>query len=256
MTMVEAVFDTDVLRGFVTGFGEGVNDLQCSVNDLTMKGVADVVTHYFSKTIMIKSIEKGHSHYKPGKLCIPDVHKLGAFLKSCDEDTTHVRHVSNMLTVSNGNQRFSTPTHDNVLSYQTVDKATYAITEAKKNSWKKLGRAEIQFHATATMSDLQGLGSMTKVVAKDSPVRIKMEDSQMVITAGSKRGATMSRTIEIDELTQGVTAETVFASQLPKLLSIMPSGEVTLRMGHENALIVEHNDLAALLILKHQEGIE
>ena len=66
----------------------------------------------------------------------------------------------------------------------------------------------------------------------------------------------MSRTIEIDELTQGVIAETVFASQLPKLLSIMPSGEVTLRMGHENALIVEHNDLAALLILKHQEGME
>jgi hypothetical protein len=256
MTHTQAVFDTETLLGFVKGFGEGVDDLRCTISDMNMKGVVDVASHYFEKKISISHAKSLQYNYTPGVVCIPDVHKLTAFLKSCDDNLTFIRHVGNMLTVSNGNQRFSTPTHDNVLSYQTVDRATTAINQAKKNSWKKLGRAELQFHATATMSDLQGLGSMTKVVAKDSPVRIKMEDSQMVITAGSKRGATMSRTIEIDELTQGVIAETVFASQLPKLLSIMPSGEVTLRMGHENALIVEHNDLAALLILKHQEGME
>ena len=257
MPMVEGVFNTDILRGFVTGFGEGVDDLQCSIEDMALKGVADVATHYFSKSIMVKPISvTAGKQYKPGKLCIPDVHKLGAFLKSCDEDTTYVRHVNNMLTVSNGNQRFSTPTHDNVLSYQSVDRAKVAISNAVKNNWTKLGRADIQYHATATMSDLHGLSSMTKVVAKDAPIRVKMEDECMTITAGNMRGTTMSRTIDVDELTSNAFAETVFSSQFPKLLSIMPSGEVTLRLGNKNALIISHNELACLLILKHQEGVD
>tara|TARA_Y100001938_G_scaffold150386_1_gene241078 strand:+ start:3320 stop:4090 length:771 start_codon:yes stop_codon:yes gene_type:complete len=255
MPMVEAVFNTDILRGFVTGFGEGVDDLQCSVNNLMMEGVVDVATHYFGKCIMVKPMSVS-TQYKPGKLCIPDVHKLGAFLKSCDEDTTHVRHVNNMLTVTNGNQQFSTPTHDNVLSYQSVDRAKVAISNAVNNKWTKLGRADIQYHATATMGDLHGLSSMTKVVAKDAPIRVKMEGESMTITAGNMRGTRMSRTIDVDELTSNAFAETVFSSQFPKLLSIMPSGEVTLRMGNKNALIISHNELACLLILKHQEGVD
>ena len=89
MPMVEAVFNTDILRGFVTGFGEGVDDLQCSIEDMAIRGDVDVATHYVSKSIMVKPMSVS-TQYKPGRLCIPDVHKLGAFLKSCDEDTTYV----------------------------------------------------------------------------------------------------------------------------------------------------------------------
>lgn len=72
MPMVEGVFNTDILRGFVTGFGEGVDDLQCSIEDMALKGVADVATHYFSKSIMVKPISvTAGKQYKPGNYASP-----------------------------------------------------------------------------------------------------------------------------------------------------------------------------------------
>tara|TARA_R100000388_G_scaffold92169_1_gene74866 strand:- start:4203 stop:4958 length:756 start_codon:yes stop_codon:yes gene_type:complete len=250
MTLVQATFNNDSLWAFVTGFGEGVNDLRCDVANMRLTGHADTATHYFTKSIGILMEE-----YKAGPVYIPDVHKVGAFLKSCKEDNTTIRHVGNTLTLKNGNDEFSTPTSEYVMSYSTVDRALGAINAAKKNSWQKLGRADLQSHGNFSMEEIRGLSALTKVVGKDAPVRVSIADGDMTITAGNQRGAKMSRQIEIDAKDNG-SCETIFGSHLPKLLNLMPSGTVIFHMGNRSALVLEHAEVAALLILKHQEGAD
>jgi len=252
MSMVEASFNNDDLLGFVTGFGEGVNDLQCNIANMQMVASVDVSTHYFRKSIPIQMNE----NYKAGIVYIPDVHKVGAFLKSCKEQLTYIRHVGNTLTLTNGKNTFNTPTHTHILSNATVNRAESAIQEAKKNSWSNLGRAQLQCHGTLSSDEIRGLDSMTKVVGKDSPVRVVIDDGEMIITAGSQRGSKMSRNIEVDISVTSEYTETVFASHFPKLLNIMPSGDIIFHMGNKSALVLEHSDIQALLILKHQEGVE
>jgi len=250
MSFVKATFNNDSLWAFMTGFGEGVNDLRCDIADMKLTGWVDTATHYFTKSIGVLMED-----YKAGILYIPDVHKVGAFLKTCKEDNTVIQHVGNTLTLTNGNDEFSTPTHDHILSYATVDRAKTAIGMSKNADWKSLGRAEIQVHGNMTMEELRGISSMTKVVGKDAPVRVSIADGEVTITAGTQRGARMTRQIEVDTQYTG-SCETVFGSHFPKLVNIMPSGTIIFHMGMKSALILRHSEVSALLVLKHQEGVD
>ena len=254
--MTQGIFDKKVLHGFIAGFGVGVNDLRCEIHNMRMTGSVDTPTHYYRRSIPVDhNAVMSNSAYTLGKIHIPDVHKVGAFLKSCKEDNTTIRHVGNTLTLKNGNDEFSTPTSEYVMSYSTVDRALGAINAAKKNSWQKLGRADLQSHGNFSMEEIRGLSALTKVVGKDAPVRVSIADGDMTITAGNQRGAKMSRQIEIDAKDNG-SCETIFGSHLPKLLNLMPSGTVIFHMGNRSALVLEHAEVAALLILKHQEGAD
>jgi len=250
MSFAKATFNNDSLWAFMTGFGEGVNDLRCDIANMKLTGKVDTTTHYFKKSIGIHMED-----YKPGTVYIPDVHKVGAFLKTCKEDNTVMQHVGNTLTLTNGNDEFSTPTHDHIISYATVDRAVLALAMSEQKGWVSLGRAEIQTHGNMTMEELRGISSMTKVVGKDAPVRVSIEDQEMTITAGTQRGARMTRQIEIDTTFAG-SCETVFGSHFPKLVNIMPSGTIMFHMGMKSALILRHSEVAALLVLKHQEGAD
>tara|TARA_R110000822_G_scaffold59325_3_gene148100 strand:+ start:5077 stop:5832 length:756 start_codon:yes stop_codon:yes gene_type:complete len=250
MSFVKATFSNASLWAFMTGFGEGVNDLRCDIADMKLTGWVDTATHYFTKSIGIHMED-----YKSGIVYVPDVHKVGAFLKTCKEDNTVMQHVGNTLTLTNGNDEFSTPTHDHIMSYATVDRAKLAISMSKDAGWMSLGRAEIQAHGNMSMEELRGISSMTKVVGKDAPVRVSVEDQEMTITAGTQRGARMTRQIDIDTTFAG-SCETVFGSHFPKLANIMPSGTVIFHMGLKSALILRHSEVSALLVLKHQEGAD
>lgn len=251
MSFVQATFNNAALWAFITGFGEGVNDLRCQVADMRLKGSVDTTTHYFTKSINVLMEE-----YKAGVVNIPDVHKVGAFLKSCKEDDTTLRYVGNTLTLKNGNDEFSTPSHDHIMSYTTVGRAEQAISAAKKNSWKKLGRADLECHGNFSTEDIQGLSSMTKVVGKDAPVKVRLADNEMTITAGNQRGAKMSRQINVDVNAQEQECETVFGSHFPKLLNLMSSGTILFHMGNKSALVLDHSEIEQTLILKHQEGAD
>ena len=249
MTLAQATFNNDSLWAFVTGFGEGVNDLRCDISNMRLTGHADTATHYFTKSINVLMED-----YKAGPVYIPDVHKVGAFLKACKDDETTLRHVGNTLTLKNGNDEFSTPTSDYIMSHLTVNRATTAVENAKKNSWAKLGRADLESHGTFSMEEVRGLSSLTKVVGKDAPVRVSLSDGELTVTAGMQRGAKMSRSIEVDTEFNGLS-ETVFGSHFPRLINLMPSGTAIFHMGDKSALVLEHAEVAALLILKHQEGV-
>lgn len=251
--MAQAVVRTDALMALIGGFGNNVLDLRLDLAENKVRGSVNMATHYCSKAMPVV-IGEGVP-YSPGTIHIPDVAKAVTFLKSCSEDTTRVRHVGNILSLTNGSDEFSTPTHTQVLSYQGVDRAQTALAEAKNNGWTKLGRANLEVHGVVGMGELHGLSSMTKVTGKDSPVRVKIEDGEMVVTAGNERGARMSRTIEVD-IKNGLMAETVFGSHLPHLLNAMPSGDVLFHMGNKSALVLRHGEQDAMLVLMHQEGIQ
>lgn len=253
--LAQAMFRNDELHAYITGFGEGVNDLRCRISDMRLHGHADTATHYFSKSIGIL-IGVHAENYRAGPVYIPDVQKVGAFLKSCKEELTQLRHLSNVLTLKNGNDEFSMPTSEYVTSYQTVERAKVAIFTAREKSWSVLGRAKLQCHGTLNTEDIRGLESLTKVVGKSAPVRINVTDGEMTITAGQSRGAKMSRQIDIDLAANWEPCLTVFGPHLPKLMNLMPSGEILFHMGDKGALVMEHTEVDALLILKHQEGVE
>ena len=254
--MTQGIFDKKVLHAFIVGFGVGVNDLQCEIHTMRMTGSVDTPTHYYRRSIPIDhNSVMSNSACTPGKIHIPDVHKVGAFLKACDDDRVHIRQIGNMLSLQCGDNQFSTPTSDYIMSAQTIDRADVAIKEAKKNMWTKLGRAELQVHGTFEMDDARGLDSMTKVAGKDAPVRIHLKDDEMTITAGSRRGARMSREVFVDT-PDGTDCETVFGPHIPKLLNLMPAGPTALHMGDKSALVFSNNETDALLILKHQEGVD
>lgn len=252
MSLVQGTFNNDSLWAFVTGFGEGVNDLRCTLANLQLKASVDTATHFFTKTIGIHGVE---DDYRAGVIYIPDVHKVGAFLKACDEDYTTIRHVGNTLTLKNGNNEFSTPTSDYIMSHTTVDRAETAISYAAQNKWAKLGRADLECHGTLTVGATRGMTALTKVIGKDAPVKVRVADGEMTIAAGTNRGARMTRQCDVDTDYNG-TCETVFGPHFPKLLDLMPSGPAIFHMGNKSALVIVHAELACTLILKHQEGVD
>ena len=84
MSLAQAMFNNDSLWAYITGFGEGVNDLRCTL-DMRLHGHADdTATHYFTKSIQINWCSLTTT--VAGVIYIPDVHKVGAFLKACDEE--------------------------------------------------------------------------------------------------------------------------------------------------------------------------
>jgi hypothetical protein len=252
MTLTQAVFNTDLLRGFISGFGEGVNDLYCQLKDMKLTGWVDVDTHYVHKSI---HVDIADAPYNAGDVFIPQLDKVNAFLKACKESATTLRHVGGQLKLQNGNDEYSTPTYTDIMSNASVARARVAISGFEKSGYKKLGRADIQCHGTLTMSDLHGIEAMAKATSKDAPVRINVDDKEMVVTVGSIRGARMSRRIDVD-CEQSVKVETVFSSVLPKLLRVMGSGDVEFFIGMGSALILKHQDVNTMLILKHQEGVD
>lgn len=252
MSLVQGTFNNDSLWAFVTGFGEGVNDLRCTLADLRLKASVDTATHFFTKTIGVHGVE---DDYRAGIIYIPDVHKVGAFLKACDEDYTTIRHVGNTLTLKNGNNEFSTPTSDYIMSHTTVDRAEIAVRDAAQNNWTKLGRADLECHGTLTIGAIRGMTALTKVIGKDAPVKVCVADGEMTIAAGTNRGARMTRQCDVDTDYNG-TCETVFGPHFPKLLDLMPSGPAIFHMGNKSALVIVHAELACTLILKHQEGVD
>jgi hypothetical protein len=252
MSLVQATFHNDSLWAFMTGFGEGVNDLRCTLADLNLKASVDTATHFFTKTIGIYNTDED---YRAGIIYIPDVHKVGAFLKACDEDTTSLRHVGNTLTLKNGNNELSMPTSDYIMSHTTVSRAESAITSAAKNKWVKLGRADLECHGMLTVGATRGMTALTKVVGKDAPVKVRVADGEMTITAGTNRGARMTRQCDVDTDYNG-TCETVFGPHFPKLLNLMPSGPALFHMGNKSALVIVHAEVACTLVLKHQEGVD
>lgn len=252
MSLVQATFNNDSLWAFITGFGEGVNDLRCILNDLRLVGSVDTATHFFTKTIGIHGLE---DDYRAGTIYIPDVHKVGAFLKACDEELTSIRHVGNTLTLKNGNNEFSTPTSDYIMSHTTVMRAETAINYAAQNKWTKLGRADLECHGMLTIGATRGMTALTKVVGKDAPIKVRVADGEMTIAAGTNRGARMTRQCDVDTDYNG-TCETVFGPHFPKLLNLMPSGPALFHMGNKSALVIVHAELACTLVLKHQEGVD
>ena len=252
MSLVQATFNNDSLWAFMTGFGEGVNDLRCTLANLRLKASVDTATHYFTKSIQINGVT---DDYRQGVIYIPDVHKVGAFLKACDEEHTTMRHVGNTLTLKNGNNELSMPTSDYIMSHTTVDRADTAINQAVRNQWAKLGRADLECHGMLTMGDTRGMTALTKVVGKDAPVKVRVADGEMTIAAGTNRGARMTRQCDVDTDYDG-TCETVFGPHFPKLLNLMPSGPALFHMGNKSALVIVHAELACTLILKHKEGVD
>lgn len=252
MTLAQASFNTDLLRGFVSGFGEGVNDLFCQIKNMRLTGWVDVDTHYAHKSIGVNMTPPSSA----GDVYIPQLDKVNAFLKACTEPTTIMRHVGGVLTLLNGNDQYSTPTYSEIISHTSVARARIAISGFEKNGYKKLGRADIQCRGTLTMSDLHGLDAMTKATSKDAPVRISMLTQELTVTVGSMRGARMSRVIDVDCSTVFDKIETVFSSVLPKLLRVMGSGDVEFFIGRDSALILKHQEVDCMLILKHQEGVD
>ena len=254
MTLAQAIVSTDTLLGFLSGFGEGVDDLFCEIKDMSIVGAVDVDTHYCSKsmpTLLDNSIT-----YRAGEVYIPYLSKVCAFLKAAKEPKTVIRHVGGTFHLKNGNDEFSTPTYTEILSHQSVARAKMAVAGAESNGWKTLGRAELSCHGTLVMSELHGLEAMMKVTAKDSPVRISVEENEMIVSAGSSLGARMSRRLDVDCQQNSTAVETVFSSALPKLLRIMGSGNVEFHIGNRSALVLIHQDVNATLILKHQEGAD
>ena len=256
MSFVQGTFDTESLRAFIGGFGEGVNDLRCDIQNLRLTGSVDVDTHFFTNSIGIYQFESGE-HYRQGTVYIPNLDKVVAFLKFCDKsEPTRIRQSDGMLTITNGADTYTSPTYREILSYQSVDRAKKAVSEAKRNGWGKLGRASIQAHGTLMMSELHGLQTMTKVTSKDAPVRISVKDGEMVLSAGQARGARMTRVIETQSENESIDCQSVFSSMLPSLLKIMPSGVIQYHMGEKSALVLDNQDTNALLVLKHQAGVD
>lgn len=253
MSLAQGTFDTDMLRAFVGGFGEGVNDLHCEIKNLQLIGAVDISTHFCRKSCPLAMVND--STYHAGVILIPDVHKVVAFLKASKEPTTTIRHVGSQLTVKNGNNEYSTPTYSDIISNSTVSRATIAIKSATENQWSTLGRANLQCHGTSTMESFKGLGGMSKVVGKDAPVRITVDDGQLTITAGTKRGSRMSRQADIDTDFKGF-CEATFGSHASKLFSVVPSGDCIIHMGDKSAFVIESETTPTLLILKHQEGVD
>lgn len=253
MTLAQAIVSTDTLLGFLSGFGEGVDDLLCEIKDMSIVGAVDVDTHYCSKSM--PTMLDTEVTYRNGELYIPYLGKVCAFLKAAKEPKTVIRHVGGTLSLKNGNDEFSTPTYTDVLSHQSVARAQMAVQSAVKNGWSKLGRAELTCHGTLVMNELHGLEAMMKVTAKDSPVRISVDDDEMTVSAGSSLGARMSRRIDVD-CHERATVETVFSSSLPKLLRMMGSGDVEFHIGNRSALVLVHQEVNTTLILKHQEGVD
>ena len=254
MSLTQVVVNTKAFNGLISTFGEGVNDLLITIGDMKIDCAVDVATHYCSKSMPVV-LTDGFT-YKPGELYISDLHKVSAFLKTCKEELTTIRHVGDNLTIVNGNDTFTTPTHKHIMSYVTVAKAREAIMSGKNNDWTKLGRAELQCHGTLNSVEFDGIASMMKVTGKDAPVRVTIADGEMTITAGSKRGARINRTIPVDVKESSQVTETIFSSDLPKLLSAMPTGEIIFHMGNKSALVMLHGEIDATLILKHQEGVD
>ena len=256
MSLVQAKFDTESLCAFINGFGEGVNDLRCQIANMKMTASVDVETHFFTNSVSILMMSDGSS-YKQGDVFIPQIDKVVAFLKFCDRKTpTMLRHSAGILTLSNGDDTYTIPTYRDVLSYASVERAHSAIEKAKRDSWGSLGRAKIQAHGSFMMSELHGLQTMTKATAKDAPVRVSVTDGQMKVSAGQARGARMTRVIETKSETTWEDCQSVFSSSLPSLLRIMPSCVIHYHMGEKSALVLDNQDTGALLVLKHQEGIE
>ena len=253
MTLAQAVVSTDTLLGFLSGFGEGVNDLLCGITDMTIHGAVDGDTHYCSKSIPV--LLDNELTYRAGDVYMPYLDKVCAFLKAAKEPKTVIRHVGGAFSLKNGNDEFSTPTYTEILSHQSVARAHMAVESAVKNGWSKLGRAELDCHGTLVMSELHGLEAMMKVTAKDSPVRISVDDNEMTVSAGNSLGARMSRRIDVD-CHKSATVETVFSSSLPKLLRMMGSGDVEFHIGNRSAFVLIHQEVDTTLILKHQEGVD
>lgn len=253
MTLAQAVVSTDTLLGFLSGFGEGVNDLLCQIKEMTIHGAVDVDTHYCSKSMPV--LLDNEVTYRVGDVYIPHLDKVCAFLKAAKEPKTVIRHVGGTFSLKNGNDEFSTPTYTEILSHQSVARAQMAVASAVQNGWSKLGRAEMTCHGTLVMNELHGLEAMMKVTAKDSPVRIIVDEDEMTVSAGSSLGARMSRRIEVD-CHESSAVETVFSSALPKLLRMMGSGNVEFHIGNRSAFVLVHQEVDTTLILKHQEGVD
>jgi len=257
MTLAQAHVNTLAFNGFISTFGDNVVDLKLKIGDFRITCSVDMPTHYLTKGMsVITHGDSGEQFYKPGDVMIPDVKKTTAFLKACKEELTYIRHVGNILTLKNGKDVFSTPTHNHTLSAHSVDRANEAVTKAIKTGWNKLGRAELSCHGTMSTLEFDGISTMTKVSAKDSPVRVTVEDGEMVITAGAQRGAKMSRTINVDVKDESKPVTTVFGNHLPKLLSLVGAGEVIFHIGNKSALVLQHAEMPTVLVLKHQEGVD
>ena len=257
MTLAQAHVNTLAFNGFISTFGDNVTDLKMKIGDFRITCSVDMPTHYLKKSMSVVTHgEGGEQYYKPGDVMIPDVKKAIAFLKACKEELTYIRHVGNILTLKNGNDVFSTPTHNHTLSAHSVDRANEAVTKAKGNDWTKLGRAELTCHGMMSTSEFDGITTMTKVSAKDSPVRVTVEEGEMIITAGAQRGAKMSRIINVDVRDDAKPVTTVFGNHLPKLLSLVGAGEVIFHIGNKSALVLQHTETPTILVLKHQEGVD
>jgi len=251
--VTQATLNREGFIAFLTHFGDGVNDLRLDIGDNKVHGAVDVATHYCSRDMAVV-IDSG-VRYDAGPVFVPDLSKLVTFLKSSKETTILLRHTNNVLSVSAGSDHYSVPTHSQPLSALTINRAEEAIRAAKQSNWSRLGRAKLDVEGTLEMGNLHGLGTMTKVTGKDSPVRIEVLLGEMTVTAGNHRGARMARTISIDGGENGEHS-TTFGSSLPSLLTCMPKGPVSFYMGDQSALVFSHNELSNLLILKHQEGVE
>ena len=255
MSLVGATVSTDALGAFLSTFGYNITDLRCEIKDMKLQAAVDVETHYFQKSIPIVMGEG--VMYKAGEIPIPHLDKVVKFVKSCKEPNTIIRYVSGMFTLSNGNDEFSVPTYEGILSAQSLSRAKMAISAAQKNGWTKLGRAVLENHGTLEIDSIKDLSTMSKVAAKDSAIKVEINiNDEMIITAGNSRGARMCRTVDIDSQAKSAPVETVFGQHMPDLARLMPSGSVQYHMGNRSALVLQHMEVDALMILKHQEGAD
>jgi len=252
----QTIIDRQEFLSFISSFGNNIQDLMLEVKDNRIYGAVDTSTHYCSKSMNV--MLSSQVSYKPGKVYISDIAKVITFLKTSSQDLCILNQWNGSLNLKLGADSLQLPTHEHIRSAQTLDRAKVAIDEMRSNNFSKIGPFMLQVNGSIDMEKLAGLGSAVKVAGKDAPCRIKVvpDDSELVVTVGNiVGGANVNRVIELGNVWGNEEVITHFGSHLPSTLACMHSGVVDFYIGNNSALVLEHQEKDALLILKHQEGV-
>lgn len=252
----QTIVERTKLLAFIGGFGNNIEDLLLEVKSNRIHGAVDTATHYCAKSMSVLLSEE--VTYRPGKIYISDVGKVLTFLKSFSQDLCIVSQWDGSLNLKVGDDSLQLPSHTDIRSALTIDRAKAAIQQMKDSNYTKIGPAKLQVNGSINMEKLSGLGAAVKVAGKDAPCRIKVSpiDSEMVITVGHIVGsANVVRVIKLGHMGGDEEVITHFGSHLPNTLACMDSGVVDFYIGGNAALVLEHQEKDCLIILKHQQGV-
>jgi hypothetical protein len=254
--MAQAIIERTKLLAFINGFGDNIEDLQLEIKDNRVYGSVDTPTHYCEKSISV--MVSNDIKYRPGKVYMSDVAKVATFLKASSQDLSIMTQWDGSFNLKLGNDSLQIPSHTNIRSALTVDRAKAAIADMKRTNFTKIGPSILSVNGNIDIIEMKGMGVGVKIAGKDAPCRVRINpmDAEMTITMGNiVGGSNMSRVIQLSNVWGEIETTTYFGSHLPNILSCMDSGMVDFYMGEHAALVLDHQEYDTLLILKHQQGV-